>query len=324
MARADFIVGTPAAPGNIIISEINYNPRDATPGTPTGGDIQTFEFIELLNVTGSPLDLTGLRFTTGIDFTFPTGRVLPVGERIVVAKDLAAAASRYPDGSHPRLSGKTVGPFDGQLDNGGEQIVLTAQDGSIIADFTDDDAPPWPVTPDGTNGNGATLVYLTACPGVSIPADAANWYGHPVVRAIRGPDGTSYSAWATANSASANGDGDVDKDGMSDLMEYLTGSSPNGSSVHRWPLAGSADFTFNNITDKYLTFTYTRKADTTDTSVDVQVNGGLIPAAWTNTGVLVNRTQNGDGTDTFVYRAPDPISANPRTQMRLESYLRLS
>src|SRR4029453_16105531 len=48
---ADFIVGIPATNAHLVITEINYHPLAGAPGTPTAGDPESFEFIELQNVS---------------------------------------------------------------------------------------------------------------------------------------------------------------------------------------------------------------------------------------------------------------------------------
>jgi|GEM_PF-582309 len=314
----DFVVGTPASAANLRITEINYNPKDATPGTPTAGDIQTFEFVELVNYSAGPIDLSGVEFTNGISYTFPTGRVLAAGERIVVAKDMTAFVSRYPDAGYPGLSGKTVGPFAGQLDNSGERLVITGLSGAVIQDFTYSDSPPWPVSPDGNNGTGATLVFSSACTGLDSASDPLNWFGHQTVRGNPGgPDIPGYTAWATANGASGNGSGDSDGDGIADLIEYLMGSSTTASSTAQLPFSGVADFTVGMTTAKYQTITFTREIATSDLEVAVEVSDDLAAANWTPTAVFVSRTDNGDGSETYVYRAPLPVSQDNRVFMRV-------
>lgn len=121
----------------LIISEVMYHP------IPDG----EAEFIELHNISDSlTLDLGGVQFTDGILYTFPVGTMLAPNERIVVTK------SEFTSGS---------------LSNGGETIKLDDADGSTIADFTYDDSPPWPVSPDTT---GRSLVFISGD-----PSDPANW-----------------------------------------------------------------------------------------------------------------------------------------------------
>jgi hypothetical protein len=77
-----------------------------------------YDFIELENISDVTLDLTGVRFTKGIEFTFGQMQLAP-GEFVVVAGDLASFRLRY--GSGVRVAGQ----YSGNLSNNGEDIVLT-------------------------------------------------------------------------------------------------------------------------------------------------------------------------------------------------------
>jgi hypothetical protein len=90
------------------ITELDYNPASGA---------QAHEFIELRNVGSVPLDLTGVRITSGVEFTFPA-LILPPGEYVVVVKDAAAFAARYGGGIN------VAGVYTGSLDNSGETIVV--------------------------------------------------------------------------------------------------------------------------------------------------------------------------------------------------------
>jgi hypothetical protein len=87
-----------------------------------------YDFIELQNISNVTLDLTGVRFAEGIEFTFPQSPTLQSygdgamqlapGEFVVVAGDLASFRLRY--GSGVRVAGQ----YSGNLSNNGEDIVL--------------------------------------------------------------------------------------------------------------------------------------------------------------------------------------------------------
>jgi hypothetical protein len=70
-------------------------------------------------------------------------------------------------------------------------------------------------------------------------------------------------------------------------------------------------------TDTYQTITFTRSAASSDLSVAVEVSDSLNEAAWSASAVFVSRTDNGDGTETYVYRAPQPMSTDNRNFMRV-------
>ena len=159
LRKATFIAGIPAGPENLIVSEINYHPDDLHPET---------EFIELMNISPNEIiDLTNLSFTEGITFTFPPNTTLAPGERLLVVEDEAAMIS----GFGPNLN--ITGEFTNQtnLKNSGEQLILTAADGSIIFDFEYSDGPPWPEFADG-QGTTLTLIRPQTRPSLSLPG---NW-----------------------------------------------------------------------------------------------------------------------------------------------------
>lgn len=166
--------------GPIVINELMYNP--------VGGN-QDQEYIELHNITGSPVTLfdfitsTPWRFTDGIQLTFPTDPPLtiPAGGYALVVKNAAAFAAKY--GAAP--AGVAVLEYeDGNLDNGGEKVELSMP-GDVDSygnrcyiridrvNYSDGSHPvggdPWPTGPDG---NGSSLSRI-------LPAaygnDVANW-----------------------------------------------------------------------------------------------------------------------------------------------------
>jgi hypothetical protein len=67
------------------VTEMMYHPPDP-PGSSPYND-EDFEYIELMNIGPSPLDLTGVRFTNGISFAFPTGESTS-NERFIDITDL--------------------------------------------------------------------------------------------------------------------------------------------------------------------------------------------------------------------------------------------
>ncbi|MHC4575718.1 MAG: lamin tail domain-containing protein, partial [Planctomycetota bacterium] len=140
--EAVFSVGPVA--GNLCITEIMYNPPD----TNDPNDPNT-EFIELKNIGAEPLGLNLVRFTDGIDFTFPP-LVLAPGQHTVVVKDETAFLSRYPG-----LSGIIAGEYTGSLSNGGERVRLQDALGQTILDFKYSDG--WRAI---TDGDGYSLTII--------------------------------------------------------------------------------------------------------------------------------------------------------------------
>lgn len=96
------------------VTELMYQPVAAS----SAGN---YEYVELQNIGAATLDLSGVRFTNGIDYTFPAGTTLAPNAYVVVAKSRSAFLSRYPDGA------AVLAPdaFTGALDNSGETLALT-------------------------------------------------------------------------------------------------------------------------------------------------------------------------------------------------------
>ncbi|MBN1507413.1 MAG: lamin tail domain-containing protein [Sedimentisphaerales bacterium] len=109
------------------ISEIMYHPLDT--GNP--GDPNT-EYIELTNIGAGTINLKLVRFTNGVDFTFPSCNLAPGGYCLVV-KDAAAFAGKY--GTDLPVAGQ----YSGSLDNAGERLELRDAVGTVIHGFRFDD-----------------------------------------------------------------------------------------------------------------------------------------------------------------------------------------
>lgn len=146
--------------GPIVINEIMYNPA--------GGD-QDAEYIELLNITSSPVTLFDYttaepwKFTDAIEYTFDSVSPLtvPAGGFVLVVKDPVVFQTTY--GEAPR--GVRVLTFDsGNLSNGGEKLEISmpgdVDEMSVRqyiridrVSYSDGSHPvgedPWPSTADG-------------------------------------------------------------------------------------------------------------------------------------------------------------------------------
>lgn len=126
--------GNPSLPQQYLrITEIMYHPA-TTPGLSTNAD--EFEYIELKNIGPATLNLLGVRFLNGVEFNFTGSSVtsLASGATTLVVRNLAAFTSRYGDGFN------IAGEFSGQLDNGGENLLLVDATGEKILDFNYDNA----------------------------------------------------------------------------------------------------------------------------------------------------------------------------------------
>ena len=151
--------------GDLRIVEFNYNPHDAIPAYgERDSAADDFEFIELMNVGDSQLNLRNYRVEGGVLFQF-SQQFLDAGERIVVTKDLKDFRSRY--GFQPKVAigndgdGGKQGEFKGSLRNSGESLQLRSPSGSIVQRFTYYDTGEWPMRADGM-GSSLEMIDVRA------------------------------------------------------------------------------------------------------------------------------------------------------------------
>jgi len=120
-------LNTPPKVGPIVINEIMYHP-DWPDGNSYDND--EYEYIELHNITGSPVTLydystnEAWKFTDGIDFTFPASPdevAIPANGYLLVVKNLTAFTLRYPLVPVEKI----LGPYDGRLSNAGEKLEIS-------------------------------------------------------------------------------------------------------------------------------------------------------------------------------------------------------
>lgn len=152
---------------SVVISELMYEP-------PGGSAYAEAEFLELLNPGSVPVDLSGASFTAGVAFTFPSPFVLKPGARAVICRNPTLFASRYGP-----VSGLVPGSFTGALNNGGETVVLTGADGSLLAQVKYGVDGDWPSRP---AGYGGSLEWFDANGDPSEPARwraSAEYLGSP-------------------------------------------------------------------------------------------------------------------------------------------------
>jgi hypothetical protein len=139
--EAAFSIGPVA--DNLRITEIMYNPYGPDD---TGEPYE--EYIELTNIGAETINLNLVKFTNGIDFTFPRFELAP-GEYIVVVQDIDAFEAKY--GQNVNIAGQ----YSGRLNNAGERIRLEDAIGQTILDFSYRDG--WRSVADG-DGFSLTII----------------------------------------------------------------------------------------------------------------------------------------------------------------------
>ncbi len=128
---------------DVVISEIMYH---------ASGSDEEGEYIELTNRGSQTVDLTGWRFSDGIDYAFPAGTMMAPGSRLVIAKDPVAASVLYGISI-------THGPYEGRLENAGERIEIRNAADGLVHEVDYDDEVPWPTGGDG-DGRSIELTNL--------------------------------------------------------------------------------------------------------------------------------------------------------------------
>lgn len=140
------------------VTELHYHPPSQGPV-----DGKDLEFIELKNTGPSPLNLSGLTFTSGIRFAFPEGFILGPGKFVVIASNMEAFKNFY--GFPADFA------YSGNLSNSGETITLMTDKNQLVLTFSFYDKSPWPEEADG---KGYSLVSADLNP-TGDPNDPVYW-----------------------------------------------------------------------------------------------------------------------------------------------------
>jgi hypothetical protein len=293
LTSALFRINTiPASAANLVVSQIDYNPL--------GGN--SHEFLEFMNISAQNLDLTGVHIRDAVDFNFPANTILAPGARIQVAGDITGFTNRF--GSAPPI--RVIGPFVGNLSNGGERILVVSDTQGTIKDFTYDNNVPWPPEADGL---GYRLVLIAPLTNPD-HANPFNWRGN----ALGSTPGMSDATPFTGNAGA-----DADQDGLNAFTEYsLDTSDASNTSGSNAIVPGRQTLMVNGVPGNYLTLIVTRAAAADDARLTVEFSPDL--ATWFNDEahvVLATRTRTGVGGVIETWRAKDPIPSAPQQFLRL-------
>ncbi len=215
--------------GPVVISEIHYHPA-------TNGD----EFVELFNLTGSPVPLYHTTYPTnawklgGIGYDFPTNVTLASNATLlVVATNPAAFRAKYNVPTNVLI----FGPYTGTLQDNGESLELLTPDNPnsnavpyvVIDAVRYNDKAPWPP---GADGSGLSL---QRSPASGFGNEPTNWIAAAPTpgQAIGASDsdGDGLPDWWEQQFGTfvfiPDANADPDGDGMTNLQEYLAGTHPH-------------------------------------------------------------------------------------------------
>ncbi|MBX3180953.1 MAG: lamin tail domain-containing protein [Candidatus Hydrogenedentes bacterium] len=156
--------------GTVIMTEIMYNP-------PSGN--QEEEYIELYNTTSVSINLGGRntvpwRFTNGIEYSFPSGTLIPANGYLIVARNPEAFSAAYTAPAGVAV----LGPYGGRLDNAGEGVELSKpaspEEGVEQVFFREDHVRYYPTAPwpPSANGGGDALRRVST---IAFGNDPASW-----------------------------------------------------------------------------------------------------------------------------------------------------
>ncbi|MFP6615175.1 MAG: chitobiase/beta-hexosaminidase C-terminal domain-containing protein, partial [Candidatus Hydrogenedentota bacterium] len=150
------VVSSPLGSGaplrGLRFTEIMYNPGDGWA-----------EFIEIQNTGANTLDVSGVYFSQGINYTFPGGSMLVSGELITLVRDTDQEAFMTNFGE------TGDGTYTGKLSNSGETVALSNSVNVEFLSVTYDDSGSWPGLADG---QGYSLILLDTMTNGS---NASDW-----------------------------------------------------------------------------------------------------------------------------------------------------
>ncbi|MCH2064115.1 MAG: lamin tail domain-containing protein [Roseibacillus sp.] len=312
--EALFTIDTePAAPGNLVIAEMHYHP--ASPETvaesSVSNDRDDYEFLEFLNIGPRNVDLTDVRFSEGINFTFPENTVLASGARLLLLRNRLAYEARY--GSLPSVQWFE---YTGRLSNDGETVIIRGSNLEPILDFTYNDQLPWPTAADGA-GPSMVLVNPSGDPD---HGEAANWTasrnpgGSPGTTESSGVD---YASWAATSNVQGGPNDDDDHDTISNFMEFLHGSRPDAASDAPGLQVSAQRLEVNGEEGDYLVITYQKNLNALGT-LTIELSSDLI--TWnsgSNLTEFLTQVDNGNGTATVTVRLKNPVRIPSRSFARL-------
>ncbi|MBP7508280.1 MAG: CotH kinase family protein [Prolixibacteraceae bacterium] len=191
------------------VTEINYHPSDSIIGSDTIDD-KSFEFIEFKNTGDKPIDLSGMKFSSSVEYQFEDNFFLAPRQFYVVASKPKWFYERY--GMVPS------GNYKNNFNNAGEKIVVTSPKGAEIMNFQFYDVEPWPVAADGE--------------------------GYSITTPLRYPSGNPNNFDYWVSSALINGSPFSDDHSIVDVKEEINVSN-TGISLFPNPSAGKLNLKYN-------------------------------------------------------------------------------
>jgi hypothetical protein len=313
-----------ATQSQLRITELNFAPTNPTaaeklalPGVVDGD----FEYIELINIGTTSLNLSGAYFEKGITFTFPSGYTLAAGARCLLVSNQVAFQLRYGNGFNALIAGQ----YEGQLDDDGETIQVNDVVGESILEFRYD--PTW--FPPSDEGGRSIVVRNAAGPfqNYDFPTHWA------LSGALGGSPGTAdddfanvYEGWRwdhfTAQeiptiafpNLPAGLTADPDGDGRRNIEEYAFGGAgkvPDHNNVLNATIV-------NDGGTNYLAVTFKRRHKALDLTYIVEATSDL--GNWTTVATQIGVVQDlGNGIEQVTVRDSLPFTPGEKRWMRVRA-----
>lgn len=172
----------PPVEGPVVISEIMYHP------VLEEDFVDWHEFVEVHNPSPDTVSLSGWKLEGGIAYMFPDGTDIAAGAYLVVARNRPSLLAVYPGVNQAAV----LGEYQGELDNGGDPIVLRRADGMASDAIEYDDDAPWPVAADAL-GAGETWLRPEL-----LPEEAHRYRGYSMERVSFGIPATEPANWVVS------------------------------------------------------------------------------------------------------------------------------
>ena len=267
------------------VTELHFNPL---------GSDET-EFVELKNIGGQSLDISGASFADGIDFVVPPNTTLAAGEFALVVRNRVAFEAFYGEGF------PILGEFaPDALSNAGERIELRDASGNVVQAFSYTDA--WYPAADG---GGYSLVVRDAQADVASWGMVSGWAlsrqegGNPnaadVVFAsqFEGWQREHFNEEQIAQTGVSGPLGDADGDGFENLWSYAAGQDP-------WKNLRAEFLPRAEMHAGRLRLFVRVRVDAVDLQIAAEFGEDLV--SWSRVDQAMGATvDHGDGTQTLVF-----------------------
>ncbi|CAN5242765.1 hypothetical protein BH23VER1_BH23VER1_12360 [soil metagenome] len=225
--------GVPGVQGDLVINEFLHDPA---PGADVSGDgtasVTQDEFVELVNVTGSPMDISGWTVSdaVGVRHTFADGTVIAPSCAVVVFGGGGPPVGDFGGALVVRASGGQLA-----LNNGGDTITIADSEMGLVSeveygnDFGDES---YNLNPD--------LVGSGFVAHSSIPGSVGFWSPGTHVDGMPFCDpGGGYATFAMMFPGLGAAEDDDDFDGIPNLIEYALGLDPTMPDTGGLPVVGT-------------------------------------------------------------------------------------